>query len=44
MRAFTEAYPDEELVQQPVTLISWGHNVRILDTVKGLPNKKMFQN
>lgn len=34
MRAFAEAYPDEQLVQQVVALIAWGHNVRILDTVK----------
>ncbi|MEH2418436.1 PDDEXK nuclease domain-containing protein [Nostoc sp.] len=34
MRAFAEAYPDEELVQQVVALIPWGHNVRILDTIK----------
>ncbi|MEH1942348.1 MAG: DUF1016 N-terminal domain-containing protein [Nostoc sp.] len=34
MRAFAEAYPDEELVQQVVALIPWGHNVRILDTAK----------
>ncbi|MEH1862627.1 MAG: DUF1016 N-terminal domain-containing protein [Nostoc sp.] len=32
--AFAEAYPDEQLVQQVVALIPWGHNVRILDTVK----------
>ncbi|MEH1806527.1 PDDEXK nuclease domain-containing protein [Nostoc sp.] len=31
MRAFAEAYPDEELVQQVVALIPWGHTVRILD-------------
>ncbi|MEH1850942.1 MAG: DUF1016 N-terminal domain-containing protein [Nostoc sp.] len=34
MRAFAEAYPDEQLVQAPLALIPWGHNVRILDTVK----------
>ncbi|AFZ02278.1 PDDEXK nuclease domain-containing protein [Calothrix sp. PCC 6303] len=34
MRAFTEAYPDEQIVQQVVALIPWGHNVRILDAVK----------
>ncbi len=33
MRAFSEAYPDEQLVQQVVALIPWGHNVRILDTL-----------
>jgi predicted nuclease of restriction endonuclease-like (RecB) superfamily len=34
MRAFTEAYPDEPIVQQAVAQIPWGHNVRILDYVK----------
>jgi predicted nuclease of restriction endonuclease-like (RecB) superfamily len=32
MRAFAEAYPDEQIVQQPVAQIPWGHNVHILDT------------
>ena len=32
MRAFAEAYPDEQFVQQVVAQIPWGHNVRILDT------------
>lgn len=34
MRAFTNAYPDEPIVQQLVAQIPWGHNVRILDGVK----------
>ncbi|MCC5669284.1 DUF1016 N-terminal domain-containing protein [Nostoc sp. CHAB 5784] len=34
MRAFAEAYPDEQIIQQLVGQIPWGHNVRILDTVK----------
>lgn len=34
MWRFAEAYPDDQLVQQLVALIPWGHNVRILDTVK----------
>ncbi len=34
MRAFAEAYADEEFVQQVVAQIPWGHNVRILDYVK----------
>jgi predicted nuclease of restriction endonuclease-like (RecB) superfamily len=34
MRAFGEAWPDEEIVQQLVAQIPWGHNVRILDRVK----------
>ncbi|WP_246163052.1 DUF1016 N-terminal domain-containing protein [Brasilonema sennae] len=34
MRAFAEAYPDQQIVQQVVGQIPWGHNVRILDAVK----------
>ena len=34
MRSFSEAYPDEQIVQQLVAQIPWGHNVRILDMVK----------
>jgi predicted nuclease of restriction endonuclease-like (RecB) superfamily len=28
MRAFAEAWPDSEFVQQVVALLPWGHNVR----------------
>lgn len=31
MRAFAEAWPDEEIVQQLVAQIPWGHNIRLLD-------------
>jgi predicted nuclease of restriction endonuclease-like (RecB) superfamily len=34
MRAFAEAYPDQQIVQQVVGQIPWGHNIRILDAVK----------
>lgn len=34
MRAFAEAYPDEQIVQQLVGQIPCGDNIRILDTVK----------
>jgi len=34
MRAFAEAWPDLEFVQQVVALLPWGHNLRLLDTVK----------
>jgi predicted nuclease of restriction endonuclease-like (RecB) superfamily len=34
MRAFAEAGPDSEFVQQVVALLPWGHNVRLLDAVK----------
>ena len=39
MRAFAEAYPDEQIVQQLVALIPWGHNVRILDAIKDITAK-----
>ncbi|HLK59307.1 MAG TPA: DUF1016 N-terminal domain-containing protein, partial [Chthonomonadaceae bacterium] len=31
MRAFAEAWPEQEFVQQAVGQIPWGHNVRLLD-------------
>jgi predicted nuclease of restriction endonuclease-like (RecB) superfamily len=34
MRAFAIAWPDEEIVQQLVALLPWGHNVRLLEQVK----------
>jgi predicted nuclease of restriction endonuclease-like (RecB) superfamily len=34
MRAFAEAYPENEFVQQLVAQIPWGHNVVLLDRVK----------
>lgn len=34
MRAFAEAWPDQEFVQQSVAQIPWGHNVRLLDLVQ----------
>jgi predicted nuclease of restriction endonuclease-like (RecB) superfamily len=34
MRAFAEAYPKKEFVQQVVAQLPWGHNIRILELVK----------
>jgi predicted nuclease of restriction endonuclease-like (RecB) superfamily len=34
MRLFSESYPDEELVQQVVALIPWGHNIKLLELLK----------
>jgi predicted nuclease of restriction endonuclease-like (RecB) superfamily len=34
MRAFAEAYPDQQIVQQVVAQLPWGHNLRLLDTLK----------
>ncbi|MCI0486722.1 MAG: PDDEXK nuclease domain-containing protein [Blastocatellia bacterium] len=42
MRAFAEAYPDEQFVQQVVGQIPWGHNVRILDKVKDSAEREFY--
>lgn len=42
MRAFAEAYPDFEFVQQAVAQIPWGHNVRILDYVKNDTERRWY--
>lgn len=34
MRAFAEAFPDEEIVQQLVGRIPWGHNIVLLDKLR----------
>jgi predicted nuclease of restriction endonuclease-like (RecB) superfamily len=41
MRAFAEAYPEEQFVQQVVGQIPWGHNVRLLDMVKS-PEERLW--
>jgi predicted nuclease of restriction endonuclease-like (RecB) superfamily len=33
MKTFAESWPDEQIVQQVVALLPWGHNVRLLDKV-----------
>jgi predicted nuclease of restriction endonuclease-like (RecB) superfamily len=42
MRAFAEAYPNEQIVQQAVAQIPWGHNVRILDKVKSTQERLWY--
>ncbi len=42
MRAFAEAWPDLEFVQQVVALLPWGHNVRLLDAVKATPERTWY--
>jgi hypothetical protein len=34
MRAFAEAWPSEEFVQQAAALLPWGHNLVLLDRLK----------
>lgn len=33
MRAFADAWPEEEIVQQVVARIPWGHNLRLIEAV-----------
>jgi predicted nuclease of restriction endonuclease-like (RecB) superfamily len=42
MRAFAEAWPDLQFVQQVVALLPWGHNVRLLDAVKSAPERTWY--
>ncbi|MFZ0962057.1 MAG: PDDEXK nuclease domain-containing protein [Terriglobia bacterium] len=42
MRAFAEAWPAEQIVQQLVAQIPWGHNVRILDHVKSATEREWY--
>ena len=41
MRAFSEAYPDEQIVPQLVGQIPWGHNRLILDKLKD-PDSRLW--
>jgi predicted nuclease of restriction endonuclease-like (RecB) superfamily len=34
MRAFAEAYPNPEIVQQVAAQLPWGHHMKLLDAVK----------
>jgi len=42
MRSFAEAWPEEPIVQQLVAQIPWGHNVRLLDMVKGRAEREWY--
>ncbi|MGH9948232.1 MAG: DUF1016 N-terminal domain-containing protein, partial [Pyrinomonadaceae bacterium] len=42
MCALADVYSDEQIVQQLVAQIPWGHNVRILDKVKGQSNREFY--
>ena len=42
MRAFSEAWPEEPIVQQLVGQLPWGHNVRILDLVKTAKERRWY--
>ena len=42
MRLFAENYPDDQIVQQLVGQIPWGHIVRILDKVKDETEREFY--
>ncbi|MFH1842870.1 MAG: DUF1016 N-terminal domain-containing protein [bacterium] len=42
MRKFAEIWPDEEIVQQLVGQIPWGHNIRLLDRVKDRAEREWY--
>ena len=42
MRAFAEAYPEQQFVQQVVAQLPWGHNVRILEMVKAPAEREWY--
>ncbi len=39
MRSFAEAWPDDQIVQQPVGQLPWGHNLVLLTRLKTLPER-----
>jgi predicted nuclease of restriction endonuclease-like (RecB) superfamily len=42
MRAFAEAWPEPEILQQLVAKLPWGHNLRVLDRVKDRPTREWY--
>ena len=42
MRAFAEAWPDAEFVQQAAALLPWGHNLVLLDKLPGPETRKWY--
>jgi len=42
MRAFAEAWPEVEIVQQLVAKLPWGHNLRVLDRVKNRSTREWY--
>ncbi|WP_367650891.1 YhcG family protein [Methylomonas sp. ZR1] len=42
MRAFAEAWPDAEIVQQLVGRLPWGHNLVLLSKLKDAENRKRY--
>jgi predicted nuclease of restriction endonuclease-like (RecB) superfamily len=42
MRAFADAWPDREFVQQVVAQLPWGHNTLLLQSVKSLIEREWY--
>ena len=42
MRAFAEAWPDAEFVQQVAALLPWGHNLVLLDKLPGPQTRRWY--
>lgn len=42
MRAFAEAWPDSEFVQQAVAQLPWGHNLVLLDRLPGPETRRWY--
>jgi predicted nuclease of restriction endonuclease-like (RecB) superfamily len=42
MRAFAEAWPDKEFVQQVIAQLPWGHRTRLLDRIKDRPIREWY--
>lgn len=41
MRTFAEAFPDEAIVQQLVAQLPWGHNVKLIESLKS-PEERLW--
>jgi predicted nuclease of restriction endonuclease-like (RecB) superfamily len=44
MRAFAEAWPDEQFVQQSCCTIPGDHQTRLLDRIKDRPTREWYMN
>jgi len=44
MRAFAEAWPDKQFVQQVIAQLPWGHQTRLLDRIKDRPTREWYLN
>gem|GEM_PF-6362279 len=42
MRAFAEAYPNRQFVQQAVAQLPWGYSIRILELVKSPKEREWY--